>query len=938
MVRRYLSITLLTTFSFLLCQYTHRAVPKTESSELSDFSSIHTLIDVDHALSLKNLQKNLQDCQKSKKCSEDVVQFGGLTQVQGYVLDPGNLDIIIIGKKNDNEPPLYTEDFVIALRNAWYKYSKTEGNTRYYSYPAVSIDPDASVIQELQNTGHEKLDRWRRLCNSPQSVRVKGIPFNSHFADVMVQADYDMKRIVSGPDNQNITGLLSLTDKSLLQVHDEIRQGRQKFAISSMNRFWFSPGENRYQENDGIVLINQSPVRLLTEEQFLNHKGEIAGQDKSSTLAQEFSEDFTDLYPRLAKRMPIYQELEDLFRFVALSKIFEFKQTLSHSGLKLDYLLEGYEVPELRVDPQVSGYFYVDGFSQQSASGNQIFEVKLPSCGGVGIDLKVSNENFIRGSNNINNLRDQVISSRHDVDSISWKLDFGEKLIFSKVNDSISQFSESEQKDVTKKFLEIYQKENLKSRPSWETSIKINNEKNLRIKKNNEQLILSVEVGRRIQIRDKNVKENIKALITDIFEEHVLSEENIVSALEDRIFYRWQELENGTSEIVFMNDYDHKFETAILDGIQAFQLSTNSAAVTIFQGIDNDVYIQRTGKNQKAERIKVDSKKIKKFWRRLLSNLSEILPLFPNLETLFLDSKSTLELINENPKAFGKILKHTIGETGKEGIIVLDRGIIQLEYDSLFPNNHVFRLGSNYTAAIGNIKTAIDTLNSKVLQEEVKIFEGIPQNKIEFENLQILADGYIGSWANGWQNLKWELRDNKNSPVPIKKISSVDSIRNALENNKFVIFVGHSDGENIYLSKNEKEFIKLSREQIRAMASEKIRMNKPTILLVNCQAGGIGSPVEEGEWGSGYLPNSLAQEFLKIGASLVFASDQYLSGQDSLDFLDNFIINLLKQTQVGNAFKDAINRTNQNRRLKDRILLDKFVENFYKKLEKLYHG
>ena len=138
-----------------------------------------------------------------------------------------------------NLPPLYLEDFVIALRNAWLKYAPLQGNTYVYSHPGCSIDPNPRTLQRLQAIGQRvrnsssfaqvenDLRAWHRTCAEPQSVKVMGIPFNTHFAQVMVKADYDMKSMVDGSNSLDIPGLISLTDMTLNQIRQAVTQNKR---------------------------------------------------------------------------------------------------------------------------------------------------------------------------------------------------------------------------------------------------------------------------------------------------------------------------------------------------------------------------------------------------------------------------------------------------------------------------------------------------------------------------------------------------------------------------------------------------------------------------------------------------------------------------------------------------------------------------------------
>ncbi len=389
------------------------------------------------AVSLRVLQQRLKVCLQEDSCSQAaLLQLAGLRRIIGYVVDEANHDLILVGEKDDSLPPLYLEDFIIALKNTWMQYAQLKGNTYYYSNPGCSIDPDPRIINRLQTTGQHILgsssqsdiertiQQWHETCQSPQNVRVLGIPFDTRFAWVMVKADYDMKRLVDGSDSLGTSGFVSLTDMTLETAKKDIVQGRSiSIPLSSMNRFWFYPGENRYLEDQGVITIEQSPVVLLTEEEYLGKKGKIVGKGHADQLAQEFVEDFTANYAELAKQRPIYTELENLFRFVALAKIMKYKDAVSDAGIDLDYLLESVQIHQTRVARQLPGRSNVKGFEhkQEFANGYRINRLWLPSCGGVGIEITFSQRNFLKDtSGRLAELKAMVLKARPTPDALVW--------------------------------------------------------------------------------------------------------------------------------------------------------------------------------------------------------------------------------------------------------------------------------------------------------------------------------------------------------------------------------------------------------------------------------------------------------------------------------------------------------------------------------------
>ena len=387
------------------------------------------------AVSLKVLQERVKRCMAKRKCPENILELCGLKKICGFVIDEKNRDLILVGKVDTTfSPPLYLEGFVIALRNAWWKYAPLKGNTYYYSAPGCSIDPNPKTIQRLQQVGRgilsgsgemqNTLRKWHTICGEHQKVRVLGIPFDSRFAKITVDADYYMKRLVNGSVSLAIDGFESLTDMTLSKAKEDVIQNRPiSIPLSCLNRFWFFPGENRYVEDKGVILIKRCQVKLLTEEEFLTKRGQVAGSGRANPLAQTFSENFTAKYEQISRTKPIYTELESLFRFVALAKIMKYQDVPSEAGLNLNYLLNRYRVRRTHVNRTLPGLSHVKGFEHRRdyPGGYQIARLSLPSCGGVSIDIRISKANFVRDkTGTLFELRQAVLTARSSPDSLYW--------------------------------------------------------------------------------------------------------------------------------------------------------------------------------------------------------------------------------------------------------------------------------------------------------------------------------------------------------------------------------------------------------------------------------------------------------------------------------------------------------------------------------------
>jgi hypothetical protein len=341
------------------------------------------------ALSLRVLQDELKRCQSKDDCKEALLSLSGITWIEGYVVDKDQNDVILYGRKDAKWPGQSTADLVVALRNAWYKYAEQKGNTVYYAAPGCSIDPDPTATGRLQSlTGEDKFARWKEICESPQAVRVLGIPFDTAFAKVMVDADYVMKRVVNGSAGVDIEGFESLTKMRQRETEANVcSKSRDRGSRFSMNRFWFTPEETALHVDRGnrTTFIDKCTVGLKTEQEHLSEQG-IKGTGRADPLADRFAKEFTAHYRAIAEKDPIYKRLEQLYRMVAVAKLLQKEEDLP----SLDYLIDEFQVKTDPVPKTLGGISQiVEKTYKCEEEGETGFTVQtsMPSCGGVEVSI-----------------------------------------------------------------------------------------------------------------------------------------------------------------------------------------------------------------------------------------------------------------------------------------------------------------------------------------------------------------------------------------------------------------------------------------------------------------------------------------------------------------------------------------------------------------------
>ncbi len=388
------------------------------------------------AVSLRVLEERVKSCVNGRECPQEVLELAGLRWLEGYVVDPATHDLILVGHVVKNSPPLHLEDFVIAVRDAWRLYGHQKGNTFYYSDPGCSIDPQPKVIQELQRTGkylqgnpssagqEEALEYWHKVCHMPQQVRVLGIPYHTHFAKVMVDADYFMKKLLDGSETLQSSKFKSLSDLHIDAMERAMKGGKQAaVSTESMSRFWFHAGQAVLLDDPGMVEIKQVPVELLTEQEHLSKKGQIVGSGHPDPLANQWAESFTRSYRAIAKEHSIYRELENLYRFVALARSMKEKRAMQSAGLDLATLIQDFQVPETQVASTLPGHSNVrtERYSQAVVNGYAASTVTMPSCGGVDAGVDITAKSFSRDrSKQLAHAVRAVLGARKDPAVLYW--------------------------------------------------------------------------------------------------------------------------------------------------------------------------------------------------------------------------------------------------------------------------------------------------------------------------------------------------------------------------------------------------------------------------------------------------------------------------------------------------------------------------------------
>ena len=296
-------------------------------------------------ISLVRLEQACASFEGSNKPVPLEIQFlAGLQRIDYVFVDPKNNDLLIAGPAEGfapdadgrvvgvttGRPPLRIDDLMVALRS-----SGSPGGL------GVSIDPVPQRLEQarryLQRNSsatstsviRKRFSQVTRILG-PQTIRIWGVPPDSHFAQAMVEADVQMKYIALGMQKPQVTGLRS--HLSLLKT-----QG------NAMQRWWAIPlYEAIYTTRDELAFqLTGQRAQILAQEEIHGENGQRINSPTTRLTTRRFAKIFTEKFSQLADRSPVFAELQNLIDLTILAALLRKKQLPQRIGWEMKFFLSG---------------------------------------------------------------------------------------------------------------------------------------------------------------------------------------------------------------------------------------------------------------------------------------------------------------------------------------------------------------------------------------------------------------------------------------------------------------------------------------------------------------------------------------------------------------------------------------------------------------------
>jgi hypothetical protein len=258
---------------------------------------------------------------------DDTMQhLAGITRLQFVFCYPETGDIVIAGPAEgwgkspagrmqgleSGRPVLELQDLAVALR----AFPPGTENKKPFIYCSIDPTPEGlsrmhQFLHELggrigdprQNPGQEQfIANGLRERLGMQVITVGGISPKTHFAQVMVEADYRMKLIGIG---------LEVPPVHLTSYVDRARPSQ--VASNALQRWYFVPNYQCVRVSEDALAMEMvgEGVKLVGEDEVVAKDGRRGKSVRFNQASDSFVKAFTKVYPKLAEAAPVYAQLRN---------------------------------------------------------------------------------------------------------------------------------------------------------------------------------------------------------------------------------------------------------------------------------------------------------------------------------------------------------------------------------------------------------------------------------------------------------------------------------------------------------------------------------------------------------------------------------------------------------------------------------------------------
>lgn len=310
-------------------------------------------------VSLNGLERAIQRRLAAGDSPDDTMQhLAGLQRLQYVFFYPDLSEIIVAGPAEgwiedasgrtvgitSGRPVLLLEDLLVSLR----AYPPGRAENPFVGCTISPTQAGLARLTQFQRTIPNAIPQSRRAQVTRRiaegvhdslgmaNIHVYGISNKTHFAQVMIEADYRMKRIAIGLEQPPVP---------MTTFIDAVRAPKHL----TLQRWWFTPNYECVKVTEdrlAMELVGQG-VQLQSQDKLISSDGKLtdAPGPKPSKAAQLYTASFTRKYPQIAAAAPVYAQLRNQVDMLVAAAFIQREDYYGKADWPADLLLDERRLP-----------------------------------------------------------------------------------------------------------------------------------------------------------------------------------------------------------------------------------------------------------------------------------------------------------------------------------------------------------------------------------------------------------------------------------------------------------------------------------------------------------------------------------------------------------------------------------------------------------------
>jgi len=351
-------------------------------------------------ISLQRLEQSIRErLENNQPLTEEQMYMAGLTSISHVFFYPTSRDIVIAGPAEgfytdlagrvvgieSGKPVLHLEDFIVALR-AFPPSGESTGVI------GVSIDPTAEGNARLQAAvrsfggqlgNHDPREIARIFYDAigNQQISIKGVSPKTRFAQVLVEADYRMKKIGIGLEKPAVNFKTFIDSVSPSSA-----------ASGQLQRWYFVPDYDTIKVSEdelAMELVGQG-AKLMDASEMVQRDGTRVTSTTGNSASKGFTTNFTKKFPKLAERTPVFAELKNMIDMAIVAAFIQEVGYYEKADWNMELFADESQLPTQRYREPKQVEPAINIVKKKSA-------VMFPTAGGVNIQARqaLSTEHMI---------------------------------------------------------------------------------------------------------------------------------------------------------------------------------------------------------------------------------------------------------------------------------------------------------------------------------------------------------------------------------------------------------------------------------------------------------------------------------------------------------------------------------------------------------------